>query len=156
MSSLLTMRKREPFCYMWQWLSGKEFVYQGDARGAGLILGLGRYPGVENGNPLQYSCMENSIDRRALWATVHGVTKSWTWLSTHTHIISLKVKAPLLLPHFSMWRDFNQSRDSYILWQGWGWGSLRKSGKAYGPLHRIMFLNVYNMIFRGMKEINYS
>ena len=78
MSSLLTMRKREPFCYMWQWLSGKEFVYQGDARGAGLILGLGRYPGVENGNPLQYSCMENSIDRRALWATVHGVTKSWT------------------------------------------------------------------------------
>ena len=45
----------------------------GDARGAGLILGLGRSPGVENGNPLQYSegefSMENSIDRRALWAT---------------------------------------------------------------------------------------
>ena len=38
----------------------------GDARGAGLILGLGRSPGVENSNPLQYSCMENSIHRRAL------------------------------------------------------------------------------------------
>ena len=39
----------------------------------------------ENGNPLQYSCLENSMDRRAWQATVHGVTKSWTRLSVHTH-----------------------------------------------------------------------
>ena len=42
------------------------------------IRGLGRYPGVGNGNPFQYSCLENPMDRGARWATVHGVTKSWT------------------------------------------------------------------------------
>ena len=47
----------------------------GDARGADLILGLGRSPGVGNGNPLQYSCVENSMNRGAWWATVHGVAK---------------------------------------------------------------------------------
>ena len=46
-----------------------------------LILGLGRSPGEGNGNPLQYSCLENPIDRGAWRATVHGLTKSWTWLS---------------------------------------------------------------------------
>ena len=44
----------------------------------GLIPGLGRSPGGGNGNPLQYSCLENPVDRGACWATVHGVTKSWT------------------------------------------------------------------------------
>ena len=44
----------------------------GDARGADLILGLGRSPGVGNGNPLQYSCVENSTDRGVWQATVHG------------------------------------------------------------------------------------
>ena len=42
------------------------------------IPGLGRYPGEGNGIPLQYSCLENPKDRGAWWATVHGVTKSWT------------------------------------------------------------------------------
>ena len=37
-----------------------------------------------NGNPLQYSCLENPMDRRAWWATVHGVAKGWTWLSKFT------------------------------------------------------------------------
>ena len=44
----------------------------------GLIPGLGRSPGERNGNPLQYSCLENPMDGGAWWATVHGVTKSWT------------------------------------------------------------------------------
>ena len=43
---------------------------------AGLIPGSGRSPGVGNANPLQYSCLENSMDRGAWWATVHEVTKS--------------------------------------------------------------------------------
>ena len=43
----------------------------GDSRDAGSIPGLGRYPGVGNGNPLQYSCPENHMDRGAWWATVH-------------------------------------------------------------------------------------
>ena len=47
----------------------------------GSIPGLGRSPGKVNGNPLQYSCLENTIDRGAWQATVHGVTKSQTQLS---------------------------------------------------------------------------
>ena len=42
----------------------------------GVIPALGRYPVEGNGYPLQYSCLENSVDRGAWWATVHGVTKS--------------------------------------------------------------------------------
>ena len=42
------------------------------------IPGLGRSPGEENGYPLLYSCLENSMDRGAWQATVHGVAKSWT------------------------------------------------------------------------------
>ena len=47
----------------------------------GLIPGLRRSPGEGYGNPLQYSCLENSMNRGAWQATVHGVTKSWTQLS---------------------------------------------------------------------------
>ena len=43
----------------------------------GLISGLERAPGEGNGNPLQYSCLENPMDRGAWWAVVHGVAKSW-------------------------------------------------------------------------------
>ena len=50
----------------------------GDERDVGLIPGLGRSPGVGNGNPLQYSYLENPMDRRAWWATVHRVEKSRT------------------------------------------------------------------------------
>jgi len=52
----------------------------GDARDAGFISGSGRSPGGGNDNPLQYSCLENFMDKGAWWATVHGVTKSWTLL----------------------------------------------------------------------------
>ena len=44
----------------------------------GLIHELGRSPGEGNGNPLQYSCLENSMDGGAWWAIVHGIAKSWT------------------------------------------------------------------------------
>ena len=47
----------------------------------GLTLGLGRSPGEGNGNPLQYSFLENSMDREAWWATVHGDTKNQIQLS---------------------------------------------------------------------------
>ena len=50
----------------------------GDVRDVGLIPELGRSPGGGNGYPLQYSCLENPMDRRAWWATVHSVAKSWT------------------------------------------------------------------------------
>ena len=48
----------------------------GDTRDMDSVPGSERSPGVGNGNPLQYSCMENSMDRGAWWATVHGITKS--------------------------------------------------------------------------------
>ena len=51
------------------------------AEDLGLIPGSGRSPGEGNSNALQYSCLENPMDRGALWATVHGVTKSQTRLS---------------------------------------------------------------------------
>ena len=59
-----------------------------NTRDLGLIPGSGRCPGEGNGNPLQYSCLENSMDRGAWWTIVHGVTKSLTQLSNFrfTHI----------------------------------------------------------------------
>ena len=61
----------------------------GDTRDLGSILGSGRPPRKGNGNPLQYSCLENPMDWRNCWATVYGITKNRIWLSahayTHTH-----------------------------------------------------------------------
>ena len=61
----------------------------GDIRDTGSTPGLGRTPGGGYGNPLQYSCLENSMDSGAWWATVHRAAKSQTQmkqLSTHAHI----------------------------------------------------------------------
>ena len=59
--------------------SGKEPVSnEGDIRDSGLIPGLGRFPGGGHGNPLQYPCLENPMNRGAWQATVHGITKSQT------------------------------------------------------------------------------
>ena len=58
---------------------GKEFAC--NAGDLGLIPGSGRCPGGGHGNPLQYFCLQNPMDRGAWWATVHGVTNSWTQLS---------------------------------------------------------------------------
>ena len=52
-----------------------------NALGLGSILGSGRDLGKENGNLIQYSCLENSLDRGAWWATLYGISKSQTWLS---------------------------------------------------------------------------
>ena len=53
-------------------------VNAGDQRDVGSIPGLGRSTGRGHDNPLQYSCLQNVMDRRAWWATVHGDAKSWT------------------------------------------------------------------------------
>ena len=65
------------------WLSGKESACNaGDTGDVGLIPGSGRSPGEGNGNPLQYSCLENPMDRGIWRATIHRVAKSRTQLST--------------------------------------------------------------------------
>ena len=58
-------------------------VNAGDVRDADSVSESGRSFGVGNGNPLQCSCLENSMDRGGWRATVHGVTESWTRLKTH-------------------------------------------------------------------------
>ena len=74
---------------------GKESAYNvGDL---GLIPGLGRSPGEGNGNPFQYSCLENSKDRGAWWATVHWVAESHT---TERVTLSLSLKKAMA-PHSS-------------------------------------------------------
>ena len=89
-----------------------------DGRDPRLIPGLERSPGGGNGNPLKYSYLENSMDRGAWWATVHGVAKSQKELSlhTHTHICLCNFG---LYPYFwhrapkTLW-NFLQSGDSNI------------------------------------------
>ena len=59
-----------------RWLSGKESAASARTAGyEGSVPELGRSPAEGNGNPLQYSCLENSMDRGAWWATVHGVAR---------------------------------------------------------------------------------
>ena len=59
----------------------------GDIRDGGSIPELGRSPGGGHGDPLQYSCLENPMDRGAWRATVHSVAKSWTQLKQLAHTI---------------------------------------------------------------------
>ena len=79
--------------FRWGFLAGsavkkkkkKSVCSTGDA---GLIRESGRSPGGRNGNPLQYSCLENPMDRGAWWATVHRVSQGKTWLSMHaSHLV---------------------------------------------------------------------
>ena len=67
----------------------------GDIRDVGLVSGLGRSPGGEHGNPLQYSCLENPMDRGAWRAIIHRVAKSWARLkrlSTHSRVEDKKLR----------------------------------------------------------------
>ena len=72
----------KPLCLEWGFLGASDLKESACSAGnLGSIPGSGRYPGERNGYPLQYSCLENSIDRGAWQAAVHGITKSQTLLS---------------------------------------------------------------------------
>ena len=78
----------------------------GDIRDLGSIFGLGRSSGAGHSHPLQYSCLENPMNRGDWWAMVHRVTKNWTWLkwfSMHAHIYTSLASwtsiPPPSLPH---------------------------------------------------------
>ena len=72
----------------------------------GSIPGSGSSPGERNGNPLQYSCLENPKDGGAWWATVHGVAKSWTRLSDFTFTLHFHALKKDMATHSSVlaWR----------------------------------------------------
>ena len=77
----------------------------GEVRDLGLILGSGRSPGGGNGNPLQYSCLENPMDRGVCGATVHGVANSQTRLSDFTHSLMQLLGLPWWLRGQSICRQ---------------------------------------------------
>ena len=82
-----------------------------DARDAGLIPGLGRSPGVGNGNLLQYSSLENSMDRGTWWAIVQGIEKSQTRRVTkHTHTHT----DPIIALHFHLQFTILRSSDQVV------------------------------------------
>ena len=86
---------------------GKESAY--NVSDLGLIPGSGRFPGEGNDNPLQYSCLENPMNRGACWATGHGIAKSWTQLSDWTE---LKINSLFQLCVCHLTRDFPGGSDS--------------------------------------------
>ena len=92
------------------WPSGNESAC--NAGDLGSIPGLGRSPREGNGNPLQYSCLENPMDGGAWRVTVYRVAKSWTWLSDLTS---------LLLQPIVINRQINLSGFLFlrILWRSW-------------------------------------
>ena len=88
----------------------------------GSIPELGRSPGEESGSPLQYYCLENSMDRGAWEATVHVVAKSWTqlsnWACRHTMYINIILHdnaSSISLYEFTNWWTFNYFY-FYCLW----------------------------------------
>ena len=87
------------------WLSGKEYACNAGDQGS--ISGSGRSPGEEIGNPLQYSCLGNPMDRGAWWATIHGVAEELDTLSdftTSTTIyVFMYVYIYISLANFSPW-----------------------------------------------------
>ena len=94
-----------------QWLNSKESACNaGDAGGMGWIPGLGRSPGGGNGNPLQYSCWENLMDRGAWWATIHRIAENCTRLSTELlrdkytpHVHNYNFSLPLQVKSLIIW-----------------------------------------------------
>ena len=82
----------------------------GWVRDLGLIPGLVRSPGGGNGNPLQYSCQDNPMDRKAWWATVLRVAKHWTWLNdwalTHHQIYNFQEKLEICILCLKMFQHF--------------------------------------------------
>ena len=75
-----------------RWHDGKESTCQCRRHSMSSIPGLERSPGTGNGNPLQFYCLENSMDRGTWWATIHKVSKNWTglsdWAHTHTELLN--------------------------------------------------------------------
>ena len=89
----------------------------GDIRDTGLIPGSGRSPKGGHGNPFQYSCLDILIDRGAWQVTVHGVTKSQTWLQwLSTHAMQY-LEAFKLVVHQNMWSFLKPQACMFLPWR---------------------------------------
>ena len=97
----------------WVWSLNWEDPLEKDAKDLGLIPGLGRSPGEGNDNPLQYSCLENPMDRGSWWAVVCGVANSQTRLSTNTFTFSLLIIRSIMIDMYllSDWPVCKQSQN---------------------------------------------
>ena len=88
----------------------------------GSISGWGRSPRGGNGNPLLYPCLENPMVRGAWWATVHGVTKAWTWLkwlSTHAWL-QQKPRCNMCHENYCQWNVEVLGRKMSHIYTSWG------------------------------------
>ena len=99
----------------------------------GSILVLGKSPGEGNGNPFQYSCLEHPMNRGVWKATVHGVTKSWTWLS-YSHFLFLHKHS---FPYYQY-----LSPEWYIYYNWWTYVDTSSLPKVHG-LHWSLSLVLY-------------
>ena len=106
----------------------------GDARDAGSIPGSGRSPGGGNGSQLQYSWLGNCIDTGAWRATVHGVAKSWTWLSDRaqidTTLVKIKQQHSIHFNLFKLTSAKSTNMDSCFQWSNCS--STQYGGGKYG------------------------
>ena len=114
------------FCSLWASQVAQWWKYSpanaGDTGDKGLISGSGRSPGGGNGNLLQYSCLENPMDRRVWWATVHGATES-----EMTHQLSIHMHAhehahthtiiKIVLTSQTLWNGFGHSQGLKIVFE---------------------------------------
>ena len=128
---------------MAQWVKNPPAVQEMQAD-AGWISGLGRSSEGGQGNPLQYSCLENPLDRGAWWATVHSVAKSQTQLkqlSMHAHINSVYMSMPVSQPTPHLSPCAPRPWYSYIL--------LSVSGTPFFFLYASLFCTSQNMIADG-------
>ena len=112
----------------------------GDTRDSDLISESGRHLGVENGNPLQHSCLQNSIDRGVWWTRVHGVTNGWTPLNMHMHIYT-----PTHSPIYFLYLLYSLANNSCIsnYWP-----------KGQEHLHRSQYFRAFNLW--GLKKLQRS
>ena len=113
-----------------------------DVRDWGSIPGSERSPGGGHGNPLQYSCLENPMDRGAWWATVHGVTKNWRWLSDWalTSVNQLGGSSPsdqlvraLVGSIVSLQSGWPQMTRDELTQQSGSWQAVGRGGRVTGP-----------------------